>query len=60
MEPGALEVVVGADGAVTFRVYGEKASGLMPTATTAEVAADAREWQDEFAKLKAKPKGATR
>ena len=54
MEPGALEVVVGTDGAVTFRVYGEKAAGLMPLAP--ETAAEAREWQDEIAKLKAKPK----
>ena len=58
MEPGALEVVVGTDGAVTFRVYGEKAAGLMPLAPENE--AEAKEWQDEIAKLKAKapkPKG---
>jgi hypothetical protein len=52
MEPSALEVVVAADGAVTFRVYGEKAAGLMPLAPENE--AEAREWQDEIAKLKAK------
>jgi hypothetical protein len=58
MEPSALEVVVGTDGAVTFRVYGEKAAGLMPLAP--ETAAEARDWQDEIAKLKGKapkPKG---
>ena len=52
MEPSALEVVVGTDGAVTFRVYGEKAAGLMGVAP--DTAAGAREWQDEIAKLKAK------
>jgi hypothetical protein len=52
MDPSAMEIVVGTDGAVTFRVYGEKAAGLMPLApTTAE---GAREWQDEIAKLKGK------
>jgi hypothetical protein len=50
LEPGALEIVVGADGSTTFRVYGEKAAGLMPLAP--ETAAGAREWQDEIAKLK--------
>jgi hypothetical protein len=54
LEPSAMEIVVGTDGAVTFRVYGEKAAGLMPLAP--QTAADAREWQDEIAKLKAKPK----
>jgi hypothetical protein len=54
MDPSALEVVVGADGAVTFRVYSEKAAGLMGVAPT--TAAEAKEWQDEIAKLKAKPK----
>jgi hypothetical protein len=52
MEPGALEVVVGTDGAVTFRVYGEKAASLMGVAP--ETAAGAKEWQDEIAKLKSK------
>jgi hypothetical protein len=52
LEPSALEIVVGADGAVTFRVYGEKAAGLMGVAP--ETAAGAAEWQDEIAKLKAK------
>jgi hypothetical protein len=52
MSPSALDVIIGKDGAVTFRVYGEKAAGLMPMAP--ETAAEAREWQDEIAKLKAK------
>ncbi|MGA7490699.1 MAG: hypothetical protein WBW74_27580 [Xanthobacteraceae bacterium] len=58
MEPGMMEITVATDGAVTFRVYGEKAAGLMVLAPETE--ADAREWQDEIAKLKAKmpkPKG---
>ena len=54
MEPGALEVVVGTDGAVTFRVYGERAAGLMGVAP--DTATGAREWQDEIAKLEAKTK----
>jgi hypothetical protein len=52
MEPSALDVIIGKDGAVTFRVYGEKATGLMGVATID--ATGAREWQDEIAKLKAK------
>ena len=45
-----MDVVVGTDGAVTFRVYGKEAAGLMTVApaTTDE----AREWEDEIAKLK--------
>jgi hypothetical protein len=54
LDPSALEVVVNPDGAVVFRVYGEKAAGLMPLAP--ETAAGAREWQDEIAALKGKPK----
>jgi hypothetical protein len=50
LEPGALEIVVAPDGAVTFRVLSEKAAGLMGVAPTD--AAAAREWQDEIAKLK--------
>jgi hypothetical protein len=53
LDPSALEIIVGADGAVTFRVYGERAAGLLPLAPT--TAAEAAEWQDEIAKLKAKP-----
>jgi hypothetical protein len=52
MEPTALEVVIGKDGAVTFRILGEKAAGLMGVAPTD--AAAAAEWQDEIAKLKGK------
>jgi hypothetical protein len=52
LEPGALEVVVAKDGAVTFRVYGQHAAGLMTVAP--ETAAEAREWQDEIDKLKGK------
>jgi hypothetical protein len=52
MEPSAFEVTIGKDGAVTYRVYSEKAAALMPFAPTD--AAAAREWQDEIAKLKAK------
>jgi hypothetical protein len=36
----------------TFRVFGEKAAALMGVAP--QTAADAREWQDEIAKLKTK------
>jgi hypothetical protein len=54
MEPTALEVIVPKEGGVIFRVYGEKAAGLLGVAP--ETAADAREWQGEIAKLKAKPK----
>jgi hypothetical protein len=54
MSPSALDVIIAKDGAVTFRVYGEKAASLMGLAPTD--AAGAREWQDEIAKLKAKPK----
>jgi hypothetical protein len=52
LEPTALDVIVAPDGAVTFRVYGEKAAGLIGVAP--ETAAGAREWQNEIAKLKAK------
>lgn len=52
MEPNMLEVVVGNDGAVTFRVYGERAAGLMTVAPG--TAADAREWQAEIDALKGK------
>jgi hypothetical protein len=52
MDPSALEVIIAKDGAVTFRVYTERAASLMGLAPTD--AAAAREWQDEIAKLKAK------
>jgi hypothetical protein len=51
IEPSMLDVIVGADGAVTFRVYGDKAAPLMPTP---QQDAGAKEWNDEIAKLKAK------
>jgi hypothetical protein len=47
LDPSALEIVVSPDGGVCFRVYGEKAVGVAP-----QIAADAREWQDEIEKLK--------
>src|SRR5262245_61852563 len=50
--PGMTEGGVAADGAVTFRVFGEKAAGLIGVAP--ETAADARDWQDEIAALKGK------
>ena len=50
LEPSAFEVVIGKDGAVTYRVYSEKAAALLPLAP--ESTAGAREWQDEIAKLK--------
>jgi hypothetical protein len=52
MEPSAMEIVLGKDGEVVFRVYGEKAVSLM--GVSPETAAGAREWQDEIAKLKGK------
>ena len=52
MSPSALEVVVNPDKSVTFRVYGEKAAGLMGVAPTD--AAAAAEWQDEIDRLKGK------
>ena len=52
LEPSAMQIVVGSDGGVTFRVYGEKAVPLMGVAP--ETAAEAREWQDEISKLKTK------
>jgi len=52
LEPTAMEIVVGPDGAVTFRVFGEKAAGLMGVAPT--TAAGAAEWQNEIDKLKGK------
>jgi hypothetical protein len=54
LAPAMMEVVLGADGSTTFRIYGDKAAHAE---TTAEVVA-AKEWDAEIAKLKAK--GATR
>jgi hypothetical protein len=50
IDPSAMEIVVGPDGAVTFRVFGDKAA-LMPT-TPASAASD--EWADAIAEVKAK------
>jgi hypothetical protein len=50
MEPSALEIIVGPDGAVTFRVFGERRAGLMALAP--ETAADAQQWRDEIEKMK--------
>jgi hypothetical protein len=50
LDPTAMEIVVSPDGAVTFRVFGEKATALMGPQT----ASDVREWDEEIAKLKAK------
>jgi hypothetical protein len=50
LEPSALEIVVGPDGAVTLRVFGKEAAGLMGVAP--QTAAEADEWQDEIDKLK--------
>jgi hypothetical protein len=55
LDPAMMEVVVGDDGAVTFRVYGDRAAS-MPTPTDTTGA----KWDEEIAKLKAKapkPKG---
>jgi hypothetical protein len=49
VEVAGLDVIVGADGSITFRVYGREA---MPT-PTAEVMS-AREWDAETEKLRAK------
>jgi hypothetical protein len=54
LDPTAMEIVVSPDGGVCFRVYGEKAAAL--TGVAPETAAEAREWEDEIAKLKAKTK----
>jgi hypothetical protein len=50
LDPSALEIVVTSDGSTIFRIYGEKAAGLMGVAPTD--AAGAKEWEDEIAKLK--------
>ena len=47
--PSALEVIVAVDGAVTFRVLGDKA---LTSATTPEIISS-KEWDAEIAKLKA-------
>jgi hypothetical protein len=50
MEPAMMEIVVATDGAVTFRVYGDKAAP-MPTAS-GSAASD--EWADAISEVKAK------
>jgi hypothetical protein len=53
LEPSAMEVILGADGSVTFRVFGDNAATLKGTDT-----AGAKAWDAEIAKLKAAtPKG---
>jgi hypothetical protein len=51
LEPAMMEVILGPDGTTTFRVYGDKAA----TDTTQDTAG-AKAWNEEIAKLKAKPK----
>ena len=51
LEPAMMEVVLGPDGTTTFRVYGDKA-----TTDTTQGAPGAKAWDEEIAKLKAKPK----
>jgi hypothetical protein len=52
MEPAMLEVVVATDGAVTFRVYGDKAA----TTPTSPGSAASDEWTDAIEEVKAKTK----
>jgi hypothetical protein len=51
LEPAMMEVILGPDGTTTFRVYGDKAA-----MDTTQGAAGAKAWDEEIAKLKAKPK----
>ena len=52
LEPAAMEVVLGADGSVTFRILGDKAA----TDTTQD-SAGAKEWSKAIEELKTSPKG---
>ena len=52
LEPAAMEVVLGPDGTITFRVLGDKAA-----ADTTQDSAGTKAWNAEIAKLKATPKG---
>jgi len=54
LDPSALEVVVNKDKSVIFRVYGEKAAGLV-TVAPADAAA-AKEWEAEIDRLRGKAK----
>jgi hypothetical protein len=47
-----MEVVLGPDGSVTFRVLGDKVA-----TDTIQDSADTKAWNAEIAKLKATPKG---
>jgi hypothetical protein len=49
LEPAAMEVILGPDGAVTFRILGDKAA----TDTTQD-SAGAKAWDAEIEKLKTK------
>jgi len=51
LEPVAMEVVLGPDGSVTFRIFGEN------TASKGTDAAGARAWDAEIEKLKGRGKG---
>jgi hypothetical protein len=48
LEPAMMEVVVAADGGVTFRVYGDKAVPM------SESAPGVKAWDEEIEKLKPK------
>jgi hypothetical protein len=52
LEPAMMEVILGPDGTTTFRVYGDNAA---PKGTSQDTAG-AKAWDEEIAKLKAKPK----
>jgi hypothetical protein len=52
LEPAAMEVVLGPDGSVTFRIFRDKVA----TDTTQDTAGT-KVWNAEIAKLKATPKG---
>jgi hypothetical protein len=52
LEPAMIEVILGPDGTTTFRVYGDNAA----LKGTSQDIAGAKAWDEEIAKLKAKPK----
>ena len=52
LEPAMMEVILGPDGTTTFRVYGGNAA----LAETTQDTADAKAWDAEIEKLKAKAK----
>ena len=52
LEPAAMEVVLGPDGGITFRIFGSESAALKGTDT-----AGAKAWNAEIAKLKATSKG---